>query len=157
MINLMREYVRFPTVEHFERFLYAVAYSPRSPAHINFKKSNIRIWRDDRNNLLRICLSRPVYSGIIQQFLREHEVIQVFRPYSYYILQLDPETNRSDQLLLVQSRVAGVLLDNPLKLQRACQLLKDYLYYTTFIQSLERHANDRRKMMDCFEGVQGIF
>ena len=93
MQDLTKEYIRFPTVEAFERFLYAVAYSPRVPAHVKLKKSNILIWRDYHNHFLRVSLSRPIYSGIVQQFLKENEKTKIFRPTAYYVLQHDRNTN----------------------------------------------------------------
>jgi hypothetical protein len=154
----MTEYIRFPTVEAFERFLYTVAYSPRVPAHVKLKKSKILIWRDYKNNFLRISLSHPIYSGIVQQFLRENEKTKLFRPTAYYVLQLDRETNRWDQLFMVQGRIAQIHLGEPTKLNRACQILKEYLYYSTFTRSLEQPSyHNRRRFMDCLEAVQGFY
>jgi hypothetical protein len=158
MPDLMKDYIRFPTVEHFVRFLYAVAYSTNVPAHIKLKRSDILIWRDYRKSVLRVSLSQPIYSGIIQQFLSENETVKVFRPYSYYVLQHHRETNCSDQLFVVHNRIAEIHLDDPSKLNRASQILKDYLYYTTFTQSLDRHSHHNRKtLMDGLEAVQGYY
>ena len=155
MQDMMREYIRFPTVEAFERFLYAVAYSPRVPAHVKLKKSNILIWRDYRNHFLRVSLGHTIYSGIVQHFLNENERIKLFRPTAYYVLQQDSDTN---QLFLVQGRIARIKLDEPTKLNRASQILKEYLYYTTFTRSLEQSSrHHRRRLVDCLEAIQGYY
>ena len=138
MPELIKDYIRFPTSEHFERLLYAVAYSPHVPAHVKLKRSNILIWRDYPHHFIRICLSHPIYSGTMQRFLRKDEAIKMFRPNAYYILQCDPNTNQETQITMIQGRIARIPLDDPAKLFRACQLFKQYLYYTTFIKSLKQ-------------------
>jgi len=158
MPDLMTEYIRFPTIESFERFLYSVAYSSRVPAHVKLKRSNILIWRDYQNNSLRISFSSLIYSDIVTQFLNENERTQLFQPASYYVLRYNREMKRWDQLFLVQGRVARIQLDEPTKLNRACQILRDYLYYTTFTRSLTQLSyHDKRRLEDCLEAVQGYY
>jgi len=158
MTDLIKEYIRFPTVEHFERFVYTVAYSSRIPSHIKFKKSNILIWRDCQANSLRICLGHPIYSGIVHKFLKENETTKHFRPTSYHVLQNDKETNEVDRLLTVESQIASVELGERSRLNRACQILKDYLYYTTFTLSLEQPSrHNRTRLVDCLESIQGYY
>ena len=158
MPDLMTEYIRFPTIESFERFLYSVAYSSRVPAHVKLKKSNILIWRDYHNNFLRISFSSLIYSDLVKQFLNKNERTQLFRPASYYVLRYNREMKRWDQLFLVQGRIARIQLDEPTKLNRACQILKEYLYSTTFTRSLKQLTfHNRRGIGDCFEAVQGYY
>jgi len=158
MADLIKEYIRFPTIEYFERCVYTVAYSSRVPSHIKFKKSNILIWRDYRANSLQICLAHPIYSGVVQKFLKENETTKHFRPTSYHVLQNDEETNEVDRLFTVESRIASVELDERSGLMRACQILKDYLYYTTFTRSLEQPSrHNRTHLVDCLESIQGYY
>jgi hypothetical protein len=158
MPELMKDYIRFPSIDHFERMLYAVAYSSRVPAHIKFKQNHILIWRDYPNKFLRICFRHPIYSGIIQQFLRPNEIIHVFRPNAYYVLQQHLHRRQETQIVMINSRIVRVALDDPATLHRACQLLKEYLYYTTFTQSLEHHSRDRRSLtVDGLETIQGYY
>lgn len=159
MQDLTKEYIRFPTVEAFTRFLYAVAYSPRVPAHVKLKKSNILIWRDYHNHFLRVSLSHPIYAGIVRQFLKENEKTKLFRPTAYYVLQHDRNTNRWDQLFMVQGRIARIRLGEPETLNRVGEILVDYLYYTTFTHSLEtaKPYCNRAKFVDGLESIQGYY
>jgi hypothetical protein len=158
MPELMKDYIRFPTVEHFERYLYAVAYSPQVPSHVKLKRSNILIWRDYPHQFIRICLQSPIYSGTMQHFLRKDESIKMFRPNAYYILQDTPAQTQATQIAMIQGRIARIPLDDHAKVYRICQLFKQYLYFTTFIKSLKQASKRARKeLMDCFEAVQGHY
>lgn len=157
MPELMKDYIRFPSIDHFEQMLYAVAYSSRVPAHIKFKQSRILIWRDYHNEFLRICFRSPIYSGIIQRFLLPTETIHVFRPNSYYVLHQPPQTRQKTQIVLIKGRIVRMTLDDPAILNRACQLLKEYLYYTTFTKSLERSSRDWYLTIDGLEAIQGYY
>jgi hypothetical protein len=157
MPELMKDYIRFPSIDHFERMLYAVAYSSRVPAHIRFKQSRILIWRDYHSKFLRICFHSPIYSGIIQRFLLPNENIHIFRPNAYYVLQQQPQFRQETQIAMINSRIVRITLEDPAILNRACQLLKEYLYYTTFTQSLERSPRDHCHAIDGLESIQGYY
>jgi hypothetical protein len=154
----MKDYIRFPPIEHFEKFLYAVAYSTHIPAHVKLKRSHILIWRDYSNHFLRICFPRPIYPSIIQQFLRKDEGIKMFRPNAYYVLHRNSIRQTEEQIAMIQDRIARIQMDDHSKLYRTGQLLKQYLYYTTFIRALNQCSHSsRRKLMDCLEAVQGYY
>lgn len=158
MPELMNDYIRFPSIEHFEQMLYAVAYSSRVPAHIKFKQSRILIWRDYVNKFLRICFRHPVYPSIMQRFLHSNETIQVFRPNAYYVLQQRPQSHQDTHIVMINGRIVRIALDDPQTLHRACQLLKEYLYYTTFTQSLERPSRNQLSLViDGLEAIQGYY
>lgn len=157
MPELIKDYIRFPSIDYFEQMLYAVAYSNRIPAHIKFKKSRILIWRDYHNKFLRICFRSPIYSSIIQRFLRPTETIHVFRPNAYYILLQHPQVRQETQIVMINGRIVRIALDDPAILNRACQLLKEYLYYTTFTKSLERSSRYCYLTIDGLEAIQGYY
>jgi hypothetical protein len=158
MPELMKDYIRFPSLDHFERILYAVAYSSHVPAHIKFKQSRILIWRDYPNKFLHICFRDPIYSDILQRFLLPNETIHVFRPNAYYVLQQHPHSRQGTQIVMINSLIVQIALDDPTTLHRACQLLKEYLYYTTFTQSLERSSRNHRSLaVDGLEAIQGYY
>ena len=157
MPELMKDYIRFPSLDHFEQMLYAVAYSSRVPAHIKFKRSRILIWRDYHNKFLRICFRSPIYSGIIQRFLLPTETIQIFRPNTYYVLYHKPQVRQETKIAMINGRIVRITLDDPAILNRVCQLLKEYLYYTTFTKSLEQSSGNRYITIDGLESIQGYY
>jgi len=157
MPELMKDYIRFPSIDHFEQMLYAVAYSRRVPAHIKFKQSRILIWRDYHNKFLRICFRSPIYSGIIQRFLLPTETIHVFRPNAYYVLHQPSQLHQETQIVMINGRIVRITLDDPTILNRACQLLKEYLYYTSFTKSLEHTSRECYLTIDGLEAIQGYY
>ena len=157
MPELMKDYIRFPSIDHFGQMLYAVAYSSRVPAHIKFKRSRILIWRDYHNKFLRICFRAPIYSGIIQRFLLPTETIHVFRPNAYYVLHQHPQVRQETQIVMINGRIVRIALDDPAILNRACQLLKEYLYYTIFTNSFERSSRDCYLSINGLEAIQGYY
>jgi hypothetical protein len=58
---------------------------------------------------------------------------------------------------MINGRIVRIALDDAAILKRACQLLKEYLYYTIFTKSFERSSKDCYLTIDGLEAIQGYY